>query len=165
MKCFVCKKECEDDVKCPVCGFMPVVDLGEDPDETERKNASIIESYRNEFLKKVDVGVIAYRWKDEGGKLVVESEDRMSFGKGHQLYRRSAWCESKFARIPDEEQITVRVSVQNGDNDDIKEIHLPNLKDAELQELGVELDKDMRLRLLLRNSTNTESSDWIPLFG
>lgn len=164
MKCFVCNNEFDGNV-CPRCKF-PKVFIPGDYEAGLEKMKPEIDAYREEFLDGIEVGIITYFWKDEGGNIVLDREERASFGKGKDLRGSTLWLEQLFARIPDEETLNIRVYIKAGDSESEKTVRLPNLFEAELQRIGIYTDEDFRFKLLLKNDTGTPTnSDFIEIFN
>lgn len=165
MKCLVCGKNFQGNI-CPRCEF-PVVNFPGPLEEGIKNIQPEIMKYREKLLRPCQVGVTAYRWKDENGKIVLDQEERLPLGNGAELLEKEAWLPQKFARIPDAAELQVRVYIDNGKSRRETQVRLPNLMGAELQELGMkvtEVDKDLKLVLLLRGRTQGPvSSDGIAL--
>ena len=162
MKCIVCGKD-HDKNECPVCRF-PKVEFPGDPEKGLRAMEPAIRAYREDFLGKVSVGIIAYQWKDDNGALVPAGKERVPIGTGKELRESARWLDEKFARIPEEEQLLVSLSVRVNDTDEERSVGIPNLTEPELQELGASVDGDLNIRLMLRNSSGSTQSEKIPLF-
>ena len=162
MKCIVCGKEYEKG-NCPVCNF-PKIEFPGDPEEGLRAMKPAIDAYRDDFLGQVSIGIIAYQWKDDNGVIVSGGSERVRIGTGKELREHTQWLAEKFARIPDEEKIQVSLSVQVNGKGEERSVSIPNLMEAELQELGAVIDGDLNIQLLLRNSSGSTQSDKMPLF-
>lgn len=163
MKCLVCGKNYEA-AECPRCRF-PDIQLMGDRDEALAQLMPTIRAYRANFLKGVTVELVAYRWKDLDGRVALDREDRITLGTADALQQGETWLEEKFARIPDQKEITVKVCITAGGEKRDVSIAVPNLHKPELQQLGVSVDGDCNLRLLLRNETEAPTtSAGVPLF-
>lgn len=164
MKCFVCNYEFEGNI-CPRCRF-PKVFIPGDFESGLKKIQPEIDAYRDEFLGGIEVGILAYYWKDENGAVVLDRAERIPFGTGRELVGNTVWLDRSFARIPDEEQLKVHVYIKAGGNEREATISLPNLREAELQQIGIVTDDDYNFRLLLKNKTGTPtSSDSVAIFS
>ena len=162
MKCIVCGKEYEK-TECPVCKF-PKVEFPGDPEKGLQAMRPAIEAYREDFLGKVSVGIIAYQWRDDNGAFAMDRKERVPIGTAKELRENTRWLAEKFARIPDEEELRVSLSVQVNDIDEERSVGIPNLMEPELQELGAAVDGDLNVQLLLRNSSGSTQSEKTPLF-
>ncbi|MCC8129608.1 MAG: hypothetical protein LIO51_06705 [Clostridiales bacterium] len=152
MKCLVCGKHFEGG-ECPRCGF-PEIQFPGDPEEGRKKLRPAVDEYRRKLLDRVgQIGVIVCFWKDEDGVVVLDREERLPLGSGTELLGRTAWLPRKFARIPDAQELQLRVYMDGADGSREATVRLPNLLAPELQELGATVDEDMTLRLLLRSRT------------
>ena len=164
MKCFVCNNEFDGNI-CPRCQF-PKVFIPGDYETGLKKIQPEIDAYRDEFLNGIEVGIVTYFWKDENGTVVLDREERLPFGKGKDLRGNTLWLEQLFARIPDEELLKIRVYIKTGDKECEKTVCLPNLFEAELQQIGIYTDEEYRFKLLLKNDTGTPTgSDFIAIFS
>ena len=123
-----------------------------------------IDAYRDDFLGQVSVGIIVYQWKDDNGVIVGNGSERLQIGTGKELRGSTRWLTEKFARIPDEEKLQVNLSVQVNGKGEERSVSIPNLKEAELQELGAVVDDALNIQLLLRNSSGSTQSEKMPLF-
>lgn len=163
MRCIVCGREYEDD-KCPVCNF-PKVEFPADPEEGLRAMKPTIDAYRDNFLNQVSIRIMTYQWKDDNGVIAMDSKKQIPIGTGKELREGTKWLAEKFARIPDVEKLQVDLSIQVNDMGGVyRSVSIPNLMEAELQELGASVDDNLNLQLLLRNSSGTTQSEKIPLF-
>lgn len=162
MKCIVCGKDYEKD-KCPVCGF-PKIEFPGDPEKGLQMMKPTIDAYRDDFLSRVSVGIMAYRWKDDNGVLAMDRVERIQIGTGKELRGNTKWLAEKFARIPEEERMQVNLSIEVNGRGEERSVRIPNLKEAELQELGAAVDGALNIQLLLRNSSGSTQSEKMPLF-
>ena len=164
MKCLVCGKEFAGG-ECPRCKF-PDLQFPGDRDEAIRSMKPVIDSFRAEFLKKVRVAVVIYRWKDRNGNVVPDREELLPIGTGAELSEGVRWLEQKFARIPEQQKLSLRLRVTAGEETENLTVTVPNPQIAELQQLGAELDPDLRICLLLRGG-NAEplKSAYVPIFA
>lgn len=160
MRCMVCFNEVpEGEDVCPCCGFTQYNIIGDTKEALLILN-SMAEKHRKVFLKKYDFGVNIFTWKDNDGSIVLNEKKRVSFGTGDQLYGNALWLDQKFARIPDVKEQIVELSVIK-DGTLYKEIpvSIPALKESQLQKLGIEMQEDLALRLILKNDSSSEKSE------
>lgn len=164
MKCLVCEKVYEA-AECPRCRF-PNIQIMGDPKTALASLKPTIDAYRKNFLSSVKVELVAYRWKDQNGQVVLDREDRMLLGTADKLQQGDTWLKEKFARIADQKNITVTICITiSGEKREVR-IPVPNLHKAELQQLGARVDEECNLVLLLRNDTETPTkSKPVPLFA
>ena len=162
MKCIVCGKEYEKD-SCPVCQF-PKIEFPGDPEKGLQSMKPAIDAYRDDFLSQVSIGIIVYQWKDDSGVIVMDRNERIQIGTAKELRGNTKWLTEKFARIPDEERLQVSLSIQANGKNEVRSVSIPNLMDAELQELGAAVDDDLNIQLLLRNSFRNSQSEKMSLF-
>lgn len=152
MKCLVCSKTYEAP-ECPRCGF-PDVHIPGDQKQVLESLKPTIDEYRKNFLKRVQVQLVIYRWKDGAGVVALDREELLSVGSGEELLQGIRWLPKKFARIPDQETITVTLRVTAGEEAWDQRIEVPNLQRPELQQLGVSLDQNGNVWVMLRNDTD-----------
>jgi hypothetical protein len=112
----------------------------------------MVKNYRQQFLKKLQLQIPIYYWKDQNGNVVEDRTELLDLGGASGL-KDITWLEQKFARIPDEEEIPVLVRISAAGESWEKTIALPNLQQPELQQIGACVDADGNLKLLLRNDT------------
>lgn len=156
MKCLVCGKPMASNVNdCPHCGFHYLSYTGGSLAEALEAQKPRADYYRsNTYLPKLDLGITCYRWKDDNGTIALASTERLSFGTAASLENKTVWLSQEFARLPDEEQLNVQVSVkEQGASERILQFTLPALKEAELQRLGLQLDSSMKLTLKLKTAS------------
>lgn len=160
MRCTACFKELPygEDI-CPVCGFAQCDIIG-DSKEAQNILNSMAEKHRNNFLKKYDLGVNIFTWKDKDGKLVLNEKKRLSFGSCDTLQKNVAWLKQKFARIPNQKFQTVELSVMiNGAVSKDISVEIPALEESQLQQLGIRMNDDLTVNLLLRNDDRESMSE------
>ena len=162
MKCIVCGKEYEKD-SCPVCNF-PKIEFPGDPEKGLQAMKPAIDAYRDDFLGQVSIGVIVYQWKDDNGEIVMDRSERLQIGTGRELLENTQWLAEKFARLPEEAQLQVNLSVRVNGKEEARNVRIPNLMEPELQELGAAVDNALNIQLLLRNSSGSTQSEKMPLF-
>jgi hypothetical protein len=116
-------------------------------------------SYRSEYLKNFDFGVVSYYWKDENGTMVLDRTERMSFGTGDIISETATWLEQKFARLDTDEPLTVELSVsKGGEAYASKQIQLDCLREKELQQIGIVMNHNLQVSLVLKNDSNQTHS-------
>ncbi len=80
------------------------------------------------------------------------------FAAGSILASGEFWYPQKLARIPDQEFLPVTLAFKKGSTEWQVPTQVPNLKQAELQQVGFRLEDELQVRLLLKNdSAQTES--------
>lgn len=160
MRCLCCYKSYSDDKNnCPRCGFTKFHVVETDPD-TQKGIERLIQNHRRGFLANYDVGVTSYYWKDQDGAIVLDYTSRKSFGPACELLGKSVFLEQEFARVTDVEELAIEVTIEeNGGSTRSIQLRVPLLKEAELLQLGMELDQELQLRLLLKNQTSQTRSE------
>ena len=163
MKCLVCGMVYEA-AECPRCRF-PYIQMVGDQESVFASLKPTIEAYRKSFFEKIKVELVAYRWKAVNDQIVLDHEEKMPLGTIAELQNGEVWLKDKFARIADVQRITVTVCITEGDSSRNIQVEIPNLHNAELQQLGARLDEECNLRLMLRNDTQPPTiSVPVPLF-
>lgn len=155
MNCLVCgnpMSSTEND--CPRCGFHYLGFTSGTQAEALEAQKPRAKYYRsNTYLPKLDLGITCYRWKDENGTIALASTERISFGTAAALENKTVWLDQEFARLPDEDKLTVEVTVkEQGQADRTLQFTLPALAEPELQRLGIALSDDMKLTLKLKTA-------------
>ena len=164
MKCLVCGKHYEA-AECPRCNFPYIQVPVAASDDFLASLRPTIKNYRESFLQKVQLSIPIYRWKDQDGVVVEDRVDTVSLGTADQLKAGEHWLGEKFARIPDEKQIPVTVSISAGGDTWERTVSVPNLHKPELQRLGIAINDEYQILLMLRNETEQNTvSDPAPLF-
>lgn len=159
MRCMVCFNEVPNGVDvCPCCGFTQYDVIG-DTEEALAILGTMADKHRNVFLKKYDVGVNIFTWKDNGGTIALKEKKRVSFGTCDNLQKNTVWLESKFARIPNISEQQVELSViKNGEPEKTIAVKIPALKESQLQNLGLEMNEDLTVSLILKNGVSQTKS-------
>lgn len=161
--CLVCGKQYETG-DCPRCQF-PDVQIPGSREKAIQNLKPAIDSYRANFLTTVRVEVLSYYWKDNGGTLVLDREERRLLGTASELMKGEKWLDQAFARIPEAKLLPVRVAIVCGEESRLLTIPVPNLTGAELQKIGAVMDENCNLRLLLGSDTQTPTrSDPVAIF-
>ena len=101
------------------------------------------------------MGIKVYYWKDQDGVLAADREEKRSFGSGNALYGKTVWLDQKFARVPEEKTLPIRLYIRVDGTEHERTVELPNLQEAQLQEIGLSMDNDFGLCLMLRNDSGT----------
>lgn len=163
MKCCICMTEIPQGViECSCCGFVDerrMHILGDATKIAEQVEAKAM-VFRKKFLQGIDIGIITYSWKDVNNTLMLDKENRISFGKGDVLMEQTQWLERKFARVPGADKITATLSVQRaGQTEKLLHVEVEALTEAELQQVGVSLSSDMTLKLLVKNNSASVQSE------
>lgn len=162
MRCMVCGTQ-HDCGECPSCRFPLVEIAGSDYEAGLRELQLMAEQYRNDLLEEIDLGVLTYRWKDEDGTLIEAERIPLFFATGTELLKEEQWCEQCFARIPDEEEISVSLVIRNRDIERTVTVPIPNLLQSELQKIGLKYSGDMHVSLLLGNDSDSSCSQPVAL--
>ncbi len=151
MKCLVCGKEYEA-AECPRCRF-PNIQIVGDREQALKAMLPTIEQYRREFLNAIQISLVIYHWKDEKGQLVMDRQEKKLLGTANELRNGEKWLGDKFARIADQKQVTVTLSIAMAGEEQLVQASVPNLQKAELQQFGAKVDDACNLRLMLCNET------------
>ena len=151
MKCYVCGKQYEGN-ECPRCKF-PAVEIPNTTWEQGREAlAATITPFRTAFLDTIQASLIVYHHRDENGVYVLDREEAISLGNGAELYGKELWLDRNFARLEDP-TIRIRLRLTVRDNAREEQVELPNLKAAELQQVGIAMDETFNIHLKLRNTS------------
>lgn len=155
-KCLVCGKEYEGP-QCPRCDFPAVVLMKITPEVTKS-----IANYREMFFQNIQIGIISYSWKDKDGYLVLDQEHQRVLGSCRDLLNGTIWLNQQFARIPDVDDLELRIFVNIKGEVSEKNVKIPNIKSPYLQEIGVSMDENMQVVVHLKNE-NGETSESQPM--
>lgn len=151
MKCYVCGKQYEGN-ECPRCAF-PAVEIPNTTWEQGRQAlAATISPFRADFLKSVEISLVMYHYRDENGVYVLDREETVCLGSGETLYDKEVWLDQEFARLEDPSfSVRLRLTVRGKTREELVEV--PNLKAAELQNIGICMDEHFNICLKLRNAS------------
>lgn len=157
MRCMACYKEFPEGAEvCPRCNFTVYDTIGDDAMPALKTLAA---KHREQFLKKIDLGVMIYTWKDQNGTIVLDQKKRLSFGSIDTLAGKTVWLSQKFARIPDTGSMTVDLSIEKqGTPARILPVAISLPQEQQLQQLGVAISDELMLTLMLKNDTTTKVS-------
>ena len=167
MSCLVCYKPLGGNHTCPRCGFKPAPGIG-NPVMVRKMLEEDAAIHRSAYLSQFDFGITCYHWKDQDGTYVASSTERLSFGTGDKLYDNIIWLDQEFARLPDEDELTIDVSVrQKGAPERTVSCRIPALKEALLQRVGLSLavredsnGKELCMMLSLKNEKTEAFSEF-----
>ena len=162
--CKCCYQELgENDLNCPRCGLTQFKIVGNDPAQVKVLE-SLIHSHRMSFLGKYELGVTCYYWKDQDGTIALDSKRTLTFGTAAELLEGTRWLDQEFARMPDDQEITVDLTVtENGGAGRDLQVRVTPPTEPQLQKLGLQLDKQLQLRLLVKNDKTTCTSTSVSL--
>lgn len=152
MVCLVCGKEYIGS-ECPRCRF-PDVQFPGDPQKAIENLRPAIEVFRDQFLQSVKLEIAAFYWKDEDGTVVLDREERVLLAGGEELLQGPKWLAQEFARIPDEQWVSVTLYITVAGTLRQEQVMLPNIHSPQLQQIGAEMVGGGSIRLLLRNAAN-----------
>lgn len=160
VRCIVCNHEMSSPVQpCSRCGFLQPAVVG-DLDGAQNFINARAAKYRQELLSRYDFGVTVYYWKDNNGTVVLDREERLSFGSADALLGNPVWLEQQFARTGDETVLELELSVA-APPDGLRRlpVSIPLPSGRHLHQVGARIDEDLSLRLMLRNPEGqTEST-------
>lgn len=164
MRCMVCFNEVpKGEEVCPRCGFTQYDVIG-DTKEAQAILNTMADKHRNVFLKKYDLGINIFTWKDDNGTIALKEKKRISIGTCDRLQNNTVWVEGKFARIPDLREQPVELSVIKDEKEKTITVNIPALKESELLSLGVEMQKDLTVCLVLKNDSSQAKSQPVSIF-
>lgn len=161
-KCMVCGNV-YDSGKCPRCNFLRMTVVG-DYEEGLAKLARAAQIYRRDYLADIQIGIAVSKWKEHDGQLELDRTEILPLAKGEELLDGEKWCEEYFARIPDKEILEMLLIIQKADVQSNITVCLPNLMQAEIQQIGISLSDNMEICLMLRNHTALAASEPVSLF-
>ncbi len=157
MRCMSCYAHIPDGTEtCPKCGFVHYQVIG-DTGEAMSALKTMAVRHRTAFLHRFDLGITVYTWKDKGGVLVQNTADRLSFGTADALLQGPVWLSQPFARVPGTE-LTVELSIAEAGKTRTLPVRIPNPQEPRLQRLGISLDADLKLTLMLKNDASQTAS-------
>lgn len=164
MECMVCGRLLQErEETCSRCGFRHRRSLT-DPETTRHLMQPLVDSHLANLLQAFDLGVTTYHWKDQDGAIVRDFTRRLSFGTTSALMDNTVWLDQPFARLPDAQEITVELSIiRNGTEPVSVPVQLPALREAQLQYVGLRLDRKLMLSLFMKNEDSQVSSAPIDL--
>lgn len=168
LNCLVCGKPLADHENiCTRCGFRYMDYIGGTRAQAFEEQRGEAAEYRSgTFLPRFDLGVTCYYWKDQDGTIAPDTTKRLSFGTADKMEGTTLWLDQEFSRLPDEEELTVEVSVKvPGAAERILPFRVKALTEPRLQRLGLALDQDLNLTLKLTNGVRTVESGRLPLLG
>ena len=168
LNCLVCGKPLiNSENTCPNCSFQYHSAMGgswETAFEAQKPRAAYYRT--NTFLPRFDLGITCYYWKDQDGEIALDTTRRLSFGTAAQLEGKALWLDQDFVRLPDEEELTIQISVkEDGAAERILPFRVKALTEPRLQRLGLKLSDDLKLTLLLTDGVTTVASDSLPLLS
>lgn len=164
MRCMVCFNEVpKGEEVCPLCGFTQYDVIG-DTKEAQAILNTMADKHRNVFLKKYDLGINIFTWKDDNGTIALKEKKRISIGTCDRLQNNTVWVEGKFARIPELKEQPVELSVIKDEKEKTITVNIPALKESELLSLGVEMQKDLTVCLILKNDSSQAKSQPVSIF-
>ena len=152
MSCVCCGRQFTESGECPFCKFPVYEIVGDDASRSEKQISGFADLHRAEYLKDLEIGVIVYDWKDQDGVVV---EDHHF---GDSLMADVQYLPDKLARIPDLKTVPVQIVIKKGNVEKVFKVELPNLMEAELQQIGVSLEPLLNITILLKNDSNQSSS-------
>ena len=126
--------------------------------------AELANRHRIGYLRQFDIGVTVYYWKEKGDQVVLDRQQRLSFGTGETLQGRTCFLEQKFARLPEVTELELQLSVlKNGEKFRELSVSLPVPPGAHLQQLGAALTPSLELLLTLKNPQGQTQSQPLTL--
>ena len=158
-ECKVCCRELPDPHHpCPRCGFRAPAVIGDEA-AAEAFFDTLAAEHRNEFLKHFEFGIIIYYWKEQAGLAELDRKERLVFGSGDRLLEEPLWLEQKFARVPEETELAVELSVREAEKAPISiAVQLPVPAGDGPLEAGLLLTPQMTVSLQLRSSEGQTAS-------
>ena len=153
MNCLVCGKNFSGH-ECPVCSFPVVEILGDDFDAGIRSLEPEIQKHRNEFGKRVTLGVTVYNYEFDT-KVVEKGSEIIKLGTIDSL-KTPTWMNEEFEAINTRDALPVNVSIWV-DNKMVQQylVNIPNIKTAEKLKLGVVADEKLNFTMMLSDNGNT----------
>lgn len=167
MRCLCCHKPnlSIEQGNCPRCGFILFNTVGYSEDKKAVID-SLVDEHCQNFLKTYDVGITAYYWKDQDGTIVLDHSSRISLGSAASMFKKTVWLDQDFARMPDGEDLNLELSLQHGtEAPRTISVRIPELKEKELQRLGIELNQDLQLKVTVKNQSSSSSSEPVALLA
>ena len=152
-----------DLVQCPRCGFRELAVIG-DVQAAQALIAQKANKHLISFLRDYDFGITVYYWKDKGGTVTADREQRLSFGTGDLLGGTTRYLDQKFARISGVSDMKLGLSVlKSGKVFLERTVSVPVPPGAYLQQLGLELMPALKFRLKLKNPQGQTESELLDL--
>lgn len=150
MKCLVCNTEYNGD-ECPVCEF-PVVELFGDYEEGIKSIKPAIDSYRNEFVKKIIVGLVAYNYTIDNHGINETSTEEIEFGCISDLINKTQWSEEEFEIISARDRIPVTVYRKMNNRVTKQNIIEFQCDETGTFQVGIGVNDELEYHMLLKDS-------------
>ena len=167
MNCKCCGKkfpEGQQTLTCSRCGFTVFNVIG-DPN-ADKVIESLVDGHRKAFLKQCRVSVASYHWGDQDGMIALKQVEQIPFGTADLLMDQTTWLPQSFARIPGVDAFDVALTVQlEGQQPTMMTLRVPTLPEKELVKLGIHLDRELKVSLLLKNATSQSQSEKVNLLA
>ncbi len=160
MKCLSCNKEYTENLsKCPDCGCA-FVRIAGDFEKEFQQIQTLAEQYRKEILKQYEVGLIANKWKEKDGKLVLDHKWYFPIARCDNLFEHEICLEQKFARIPSQEEITVEIKIYRNGSGYLNVMQkLKNLPQAEFVQFGAVVREGFQMYVFMKNDFDRSESE------
>ena len=158
MKCIACGNEVSGS-SCLYCQFPVYEIVGDNVDESVAQINALAKTHRENYLNNLQLGVLTYKWKAENGKIVEDSQIPEYFADGQILKNGEVWFSGKFARIPNEDTLKVKMAIKTNTRIRTLSVDIPNLMEPELQEIGFRLEDMLHVRMLLKNDSHCSESE------
>ncbi len=159
MRCMICYQETEQN-KCPRCGYTRIALIG-DSEEAQKGLQGLLSQRRSSFLRRYDIGIQTYSWKEQDEEIVLDRVERCSLGTADRLREGTVWLDREFARI-EEEEMTVELSViKDKEPPVLIPVQLKVPQEKQLQTIGVELNEELQARVSIRNASSRRDSDYV----
>ena len=150
MKCLVCNSEFTGKA-CTVCGF-PIVEILGDYETGMKNFQPTIEKYRNDFLKKISLSLVGYRY-DVADKVSLIGQEKFQLGTAEKLMKDMTWLDMDFTNVASRTTVPVTLSVSIDDKPDYEiGLEVNNLPSEKVR-LGFQVDQQLQITCELRDDS------------
>ncbi len=165
MKCVACNKELDSGVaKCPLCGFPVIQTVDPTADDLKQMKEVGLDFLKNK-LSGISIGVVAYDYSLENRKINLEGEVETIIANADSLtYDSILWCDKEFEPINIKtKSIAFKLFINNNQEKRIFSVKLNTENIDKIADIGVVLDNELTVRVLIGEKSKYISTDKIQL--
>lgn len=165
MRCVACNAELEAGVaKCPMCGFAVIYTVEPTQDDLVQIK-QLGQAYLRNKLSGISIGIITYDYSFENRKINLDGEAETVIVSGSGLtYDNIVWCDKKFEPIEVKTRtIMFRLFINNNQEKRIFSVKLNTENIDNIADVGVILDDELTVRVVIGEKTKYISTEKIQL--
>ncbi|MDO4454918.1 MAG: hypothetical protein Q4B90_10575 [Eubacteriales bacterium] len=164
MDCMVCGHDISGRGRCPVCHFTVYYGIGKETEKIKKRMEFLAQNYRTKLLQNLEIWLYRCSYALEEGILKLNKEEWILMIHGNEISEgKEKWLQIRTARQRTDKSICIKIKIKGCGREKIEEVQIKAPKILKYWQIGVKMEENCCIRMLLGCDKKYESSEKINL--